>query len=95
MYSCWFSILSSVWQGDILSPIFFTLHRDPLIIQLQHLELGCSIHGEFFGCLMYADDTLLMSHTVHSVQMMFHVCDELDTQQTCMPPGKLNKTKSQ
>jgi len=46
----------------------------PLIIQLQILGLECNLHGEFFGCFLYADD--ILSHTVRAVQMMLYVCDE-------------------
>jgi len=49
---------------------------DPLITRLRHLGLGCSLHGEFFGSLFYAGDILLMSHTIHAMQIMLHCCDE-------------------
>ena len=29
----------------------------------------------FYGCLLYADDILLMTHTVHAMQMMLHKCE--------------------
>ena len=63
-------------QGGILSPILFAVYMDPLITRLRHLGLGCSLHGEFFGSLFYADDILLMSHTIHAMQIMLHCCDK-------------------
>ena len=65
-FSFWYQIGAGVRQGGILSPILFAVYMDPLITRLRHLGLGCSIHGEFFGSLFYADDILLMSHTIHA-----------------------------
>jgi len=59
-YSCWFKILAGVRQGGILSPILFSVYMDPLIMQLRRHGLGCSLLNEFYGCLLYADDILLM-----------------------------------
>ena len=75
-YSCWFQILAGVRQGGILSPVLFAVYMDPVIARLKHLGLGCRVLDEFFGCLLYADDILLMSHSIHSMQLMLHVCDK-------------------
>ena len=74
-YSCWFQIFSGVRQGGILSPILFAVYMDPLITQLRRLGLGCRLLNDFYGCLLYADDILLMTHSIHAMQMMLHVCD--------------------
>ena len=66
-YSCWFPILAGVRQGGILSPIFFALYIDPLIIQIWNLGL----HGKFYGCLLYAGDILLMSLLIVSIHLFF------------------------
>jgi len=40
---------------------------------------GCVIGGEFFGCIMYADDLALVSHSVCVLQKMIDICvDELN-----------------
>ena len=75
-YSGWFQIFSGVRQGGILSPILFAIYMDPLIIQLRQLGLGCRLLNDFYGCLLYADDILLMTHTVHAMQMMLHMCEK-------------------
>jgi len=43
---------------------------------LRRLGLGCALYNEFYGCLLYADDILLMTHTVRAMQMMLHICDK-------------------
>jgi len=73
-YSCWFQIFSGVRQSGILIPyIPFAVYVDPLIIHLRRLGLGCRLLNDFYGCLLYADDILLMTHTVNAMQMMLHV----------------------
>jgi len=51
---------------------------DPLIMQLRRQGLGCSFLNEFYGCSLYADDIglLLITHTVHAMQMMLRLCDK-------------------
>jgi len=59
-----------------LSPILFSVYMDPLIMQLRRQGLGCSFLNEFYGCLLYTDDILLITHTVHAMQMMLCLCDK-------------------
>ena len=63
---------------------------DVLINKLRRLGLGCRLYDNFYGCLIYADDIVLLSHSVNSMQHMLHVCDlfafEFDV--------KFNSTKS-
>jgi len=35
---------------------------------------GCVIGGEFFGCIMYADDLVLVSHSVCVLQKIIDIC---------------------
>jgi len=72
-YSYWFQLLAGVRQGGILSPVLFVVYMDPLIMRLRRRGLGCSLYDEFCGCLLYADDILLMAHSVHAMQMMLHI----------------------
>jgi len=62
--------LAGVRQRGILSPILFSVYMDTLIMQLRRQGLGGSLLNEFYGCLLYADDILLITHTVHAMQMM-------------------------
>jgi len=45
----------------------------------MHVRFDCSISFKEIkniGCLLYADDILLMTHTVHAMQMMLRLCDK-------------------
>jgi len=44
--------------------VFVRLYADILIGKFRKLKLGCYLFGEYYGCLMHADDILLMSHSV-------------------------------
>ena len=41
---------------------------------LQHSKLGCELYGEYIGCLVYADDIILLSASVVTLQKMLSVC---------------------
>ena len=59
-----------------MSPILFSVYIHLLIMRLKRHRLGCSLLNEFYGCLLYADDILLINHTVHEMQMMLRLCDK-------------------
>jgi len=74
VFSDKFFVLGGVRQGGVLSPVLFNLYVDELILQLEHDGYGCSIGGTFFGCVMYADDVLLLSASVNGLQLMINTC---------------------
>jgi len=58
-------------------------------MRLRH-HAGCKHFDIFHGCLLYADDILLLSHTVNGMQEMLDICDEF----ACEFDMKFNATKS-
>ena len=76
MYSNWFLISAGVWQGGILSPTLFSIYMNLLIANLWQLGLGCQIHGCFYGCLICANDILLVSQSVNAIRRMLAICDD-------------------
>jgi hypothetical protein len=77
----WNGILSSrfplalgVRQGSTLSPVLFNIYVDDLLQQLEISDLGCHVGSYYYGCIMYADDLLLLSASVGGLQLMLDMC---------------------
>jgi exonuclease III len=73
-YSYCFMLKSGVRQGGVLSPLLFSIYVDDIISKLQKSRLGCSVFSTYLGCLMYADDLVLMSASMSVLQNMIDVC---------------------
>ena len=72
-----FNVISGVRQGGILSPYLYIVYVDDMLCKLNNM--GCKFYGYSIGAIMYADDLLFMSNSVHQLQCMLNVCqDELD-----------------
>ena len=70
-----FHIFAGVRQGGLLSPMLFAVYMDNLISRLRASGLGCNLHGVYYGCLVYADDVMLISRSVTVMQRMLAICD--------------------
>ena len=53
---------------------FFAIYIDDLITRLKASKFGCCLNGVYYGCLVYADDVLLLSHSVQVMQNMLDIC---------------------
>jgi hypothetical protein len=62
MISAEFRVDSGVCQGGILFPILFRVNVDDFIEALRDSRYGCYVNKIFVGCIMIADDLLLLSH---------------------------------
>jgi hypothetical protein len=69
-----FQVRSGCSQGSSLSPALFNLFINSLIIELKELGIGCQINKTWVGCIMYADDALLLSTSVRGLQTMLDHC---------------------
>jgi len=77
--SAYFSLTCGVRQGGVLSPVLFTISVESIIERLQMSGYGCVIGGEFFGCIIYVYDFVLISHSGCVLQKMIDICvDELN-----------------
>ena len=61
-------------QGSCLSPSLFNVFIDLFTCELRKLNMGCHIFNAFVGCLLYADDIILLSSSVNGLQSMLDVC---------------------
>ena len=76
IFSFWYRITAGVRQGGIFSPVLFAIYMDTLIKRLRSSGLGCKIVDKYYGCLVYADDILLLSYTASAMRAMLQICDE-------------------
>ena len=75
-YSRWFNVRNGVKQGGVLSPVLFCVYIDGLLNALSAAGVGCHLGHMFVGALAYADDIVLISLTVHGMQLMLNVCNQ-------------------
>lgn len=71
------SVLSGVRQGGLLSPILFNLYVNNMISSLRNKKYGCHLGNVYLGCIMYADDLLLLSGSVMELQRMLDCCGKV------------------
>jgi hypothetical protein len=70
-------VFSGVRQGGILSPVLFNIYANSFIVSLRGSKLGCHFHDIYLGCIMYADDILLLSSSVIELQRMLDMCSSV------------------
>jgi Reverse transcriptase (RNA-dependent DNA polymerase) len=70
---------SGVRQGSTLSPALFNLFINAIIVKLKSSSIGCRICDQYFGCLLYADDLILLSPSVVGLQDMLNICQDTAT----------------
>jgi len=71
-----FCIRSGVRQGGVLSPSLFSIYIRQLIDSLKKSDFGCHVHGVYVGCIVYADDVILLSASVLHLQKMLDICSD-------------------
>ena len=53
-----------------------SLYTDDLITDLKLSRYGANIGNIFAGCLLYADDIVLLSPTCHGLQKLITACEQ-------------------
>ena len=71
-----FDILCGVRQGGVLSPILFSTYIDDVICVLRNSGYGICVGSVFIGCIVYADDIILLSASCHGIQKLADLCVE-------------------
>jgi len=66
-----------VWPPLVvrLSPFFFNVFINVLIVALKLNDFDCHANKCFVGCLLYADDIILVSASIAGLQNMLKICD--------------------
>jgi len=72
--SQFFAVFNGVRQGSVLSPAIFNVFINIFIVRLRQLNIGCHLRSMFIGCLLCADDMILICPSVKGLQHMLDVC---------------------
>jgi len=75
IFSTWFSISCGIRQRDVLSPYLFAIYIDSLVHKVQSCGYDCYVRHTCVSILLYADDILLVSPSVSSLQLLLDVCE--------------------
>ena len=88
-HSSWFNVIAGVRQGGILSPDFYCIYVDDLVVILKRLGIGCHLRNVFLSVLLYADDMALVSPSLRGLQKLLKACEEYCSNwDICLNPKK-------
>jgi hypothetical protein len=75
-FSSWFYVPAGTKQGGVLSPLFYSLYVDDLVVHLQHCGFGCYVRDVFLSCLLYADDMGIVSPSIKALRRLLNIVSE-------------------
>ena len=74
MISSPFDVACGIRQGGVSSPFLFAVYVDDLIKRLRASGSGIYIGSLFYGCILYADDIILLSGSCDGLQKLLDIC---------------------
>jgi len=74
VFSAVYHLQCGVRHGGVLSLVLFAVYVNSLIEMLRQSGYGCYIVRLFVGSVIYADDLLLVSASIHKLQLMVEIC---------------------
>jgi hypothetical protein len=76
LFSCFVKLPCGVRQGGVLSPYLFACYIDDIVAKLKASGLGCTINFVSVCVFLYADDIILISPSVQTLQQMLSICED-------------------
>ena len=73
-YSNMFNITRGTRQGSVLTPRFFCIFLNSLLVDLECSNAGVCIGTDSYQSFAYADDINLFSVTVDGLQSLIDIC---------------------
>ena len=73
VYSNMLKYVNGVKQGNVISPLLFTLYIDSLFLLLKQLGLGCHVGLAYAGAFGYADDIALVAPSLYCLKKMISI----------------------
>lgn len=86
-----FDVTNGVRQGGVLSPLFFSIYMDDLLLKLKNAGFGCNLGNYYFGALGYADDVVLLCPTKEGLRNMIRICEEYAAEHDLLFNGSKSK----
>ena len=74
-----FTVMNGVKQWGVLSPVFFAVYTDELLLRLQESGIECHMGGHYAGALAYVDDITLISPRMTGLRKMSCICEQYDS----------------
>ena len=72
-----FDVEVGVRQGDVISPLLFSIFFNGLIRDLKAKGVGVKLGNRIVSGLWYADDTSLLAGSSHEIRVAMECVDEL------------------
>ena len=92
--NCYFSpcnVKSGVRQGSVLSPVLFNVYFSVIVDSLEKAALWCEFYDKYIGCIVYADDVILLSSSVVKLQKTLDICYDTGLELDVVFNGKKNQ----
>jgi Reverse transcriptase (RNA-dependent DNA polymerase) len=65
-----FAVLSGTRQDSVISPTLFNFFVNLFIVQLRESNISCVVRSPYSGCLLYADDMIILCPSIKGSQCM-------------------------
>ena len=69
-----YKLSAGVRQGGVLSPFLFGIYVDNVMAKLASSGLVCFMKCNCFNSIMYADDLIILSISLHHLQSLVNIC---------------------